>query len=212
MLGDNLVKRAFNDSCQLQKNGHFSWVNSCCLYLEVLGIDSNPSKLKNMRQKQFKFLVNRALRNSEHYRTDGIKSKFGQLNKGGNKLRTYATFKGHFKRKSYSKLTDKSLRRCFAKFWCSDHRLRIEVGRRESLQVEDRKCLMCNENTVEDEQHFMTSCPKYYSLRTELYEKIEKSLKNSELLTPKQRFIFLMSCENLQIIRWVAYYIKHAFF
>ena len=67
-----------------------------------------------------------------------------------------------------------------------------------------------NENTVEDEQHFMTSCPKYYSLRTELYEEIEKSVKNFELLTPKQRFIFLMSCEDLQIIRWAAYYIKHA--
>ena len=69
---------------------------------------------------------------------------------------------------------------------------------------------MCNENTVEEEQNFMTSCPKYYSLRTELYEKIEKSVKNFELLTPKQQFIFLMSCENLQIIRWVAHHIKHA--
>ena len=211
MPGDNLVKRAFNDSCHLQKNDHFSWVNSCCLYLKAVGIDSNPNRLKNMRPKQFKALVRRSLRNSfVRYWTDGIKSKFGQSKKGGNKLRTYATFKGPFKRESYTKLTDKSLRRCFAKFRCSDHRLRIEVGRRENLQVEDRTCLMCNENIVEDEQHFLTACPKYHSLRTEMYEKIEKSVKNFKLLTPKQKFIYLMSCENLQIIRWVACYIKHA--
>ena len=84
--------------------------------------------------------------------TDGIESKFGQSDKGI----TYATFEEHFNRESYAKLTDKSLRRCFR---CSDHRLRIEVGRIENLQVEDRKCLMCHVNTVEDEQHFLTTCP-----------------------------------------------------
>ena len=106
MPGENLDKRAFNDSCHLQKNGHFSWVNSCCLYLEAFGIDSNLSKLKNMRPKQFKVLVNRALRNSfERYWTD-------------------------FKRESYSKLTDKSLGRCFAKFRCSNHRLLASRGQK----------------------------------------------------------------------------------
>ena len=88
---DNLFN--INDSCHLQKSGHFSWVNSCCLYLEAFGIDSDLSKLKNMRPKQFKVLVNRALRNSfERYWTDGIKSKFGQSSKRGNKLRIYATY------------------------------------------------------------------------------------------------------------------------
>ena len=95
-----------------EKNGHFRWVYSCFLYLEVFGIDLNPSKLQNMRPKQFKVFVNRALRNCfERYWTDGIKSKFGQSNKGDSKLRTYTTFKGHFKRESFAKLTDKSLGR-----------------------------------------------------------------------------------------------------
>ena len=89
-------------------------------------------------------------------------------------LRTYASFKGHFQCEPYTKITDKSLRRCFAKFRCSDHNLRIETGRRENLPVEDRKCLACKGNKIEDEMHFLTVCPKYNSLRTELYDKIEK--------------------------------------
>ena len=161
-----------------------------------------------MKLKKFKVLVKRALRNSfERYWANGIKSKCGPSNKGGNKLRTYATFKGHFQRESYTKLTDKSLRRCFAKLHCSDHRLRIEVGRRDNLPVEDRTCF-CNKSSIEDEQHFLTTCPKYHSLRNELYEKIDKSVINFKLLTPEQKFIYMMSCENLQIIKWVACFIK----
>ena len=212
LTGNNLVSRALNESYHLKENGHFSWINSCCLYLEAFGIDSNPSKLRNMKTKQFKLLVNRILTNSyERYWLSKIKSTAGPSNSGGNKLRTYATFKARIQREPYTKIKDKSLRRCLAKFRCSDHRLRIEVGRREKILVEERKCLMCNENVIEDEQHFLTTCPKYGTLRTQLYEKIGHSVPNFNSLSAEQKFIYMMSSESSHTVQWVACFIKSAF-
>ena len=31
LTGNNLVSRALNESYHLKENGHFSWINSCCL-------------------------------------------------------------------------------------------------------------------------------------------------------------------------------------
>ena len=158
--------------------------------------------IKRMKLGHFRSLVRRSLRNSyERYWAREINSKVGPSNKGGNKLRTYASFKGHFQCEPYTKITDKSLRRCFAKFRCSDHNLRIETGRRENLPVEDRKCLACKGNKIEGEMHFLTVCPKYNSLRTELYDKIEKSVTNFKFLSPSQKFIYMLSSENLKVIR-----------
>ena len=51
---------------------------------------------ENMGPKQFKVLVKGPLRNRfKRYWADGIKPKLGQLNKGGNNLITYGTFKGN---------------------------------------------------------------------------------------------------------------------
>ena len=213
LTGNNLVSRALNESYHLKEKGHFSWINSCCLYFEAfVGIDSNPSKLRNMKTKQFKLLVNRILTNSyERYWLSKIKSTAGPSNSGGNKLRTYATFKARIQREPYTKIKDKSLRRCLAKFRCSDHKLRIEVGRREKILVEERKCLMCNENVIEDEQHFLTTCPKYGTHRTQLYEKIGHSVPNFNSLSAEQKFIYMMSSESPHTVQWVACFIKNAF-
>ncbi len=116
--------------------------------------------------------------------------------------------KGQLKREAYTNVTDKLLRRCLAKFRCSDHRLRIEVGRRENVAPEDRVCLMCDENSVEDD--FLTSCSEYSPLRMELYHNVGLSVRNFNVLLPEQKFVFLMSCEDIQIIRWVACFIKNA--
>ena len=212
MTEDNLVKKAFNESCRLQSDNHFSWVTSCSLYLETFGIDPNLNMIKRMKLGHFRSLVRRSLRNSyERYWAREINSKVGPSNKGGNKLRTYASLKGHFQCEPYTKITDKSLRRCFAKFRCSDHNLRIETGRRENLPVEDRKCLACKGNKIEGEMHFLTVCPKYNSLRTELYDKIEKSVTNFKFLSPSQKFIYMLSSENLKEIKWVACFVKGSF-
>ncbi len=46
MTEDNIVTRAFNEICHLQREENLSWVYSCCLFLETFGIDSYPNEEK----------------------------------------------------------------------------------------------------------------------------------------------------------------------
>jgi len=48
----------------------------------------------------------------------------------------------------------------------------IEKGRWSGLDVKDRLCLSCNLNTTEDERHFLLHCPRYNTLRNNLFNSI----------------------------------------
>ena len=55
------------------------------------------------------------------------------------------------------------------RFRLSNHVLEIEKGRhcKPKLPVEERICRICNNNTIEDEYHFICVCPAYQTLRQE---------------------------------------------
>ncbi len=40
--------------------------------------------------------------------------------------------------------------------------LQLEVGRWMNKAIEERLCLICNNGTVEDEEHFLFHCNFYY--------------------------------------------------
>ena len=56
-------------------------------------------------------------------------------------------------------------RKVIAKLRCSSHELEIEKGRHKKTPPENRFCEMCSENEVEDENHFLSSCPAYINLQ-----------------------------------------------
>ena len=64
------------------------------------------------------------------------------------------------------------------------------------MPVENKTCF-CNKNIIEDEQHFLTTCPKYHSLRNELYEKIDKSVIDFKLLTPEKIYLYDAMSESV---------------
>ena len=111
----------------------------------------------------------------------------------------------------YTKLSDKESRRWLAKFRCSDHSLRIETGRRQGLKPEERICLMCDNMTVEDEFHFLISCPKYDQLRLKLFKYISEKVPNFDNLPQRHKFTYILSCENMNIIRRLVSFLKDAF-
>ena len=39
--------------------------------------------------------------------------------------------------------------------------LNIETGRYIRKELNERLCLLCNQNSIEDEHHFLLSCPVY---------------------------------------------------
>ena len=171
-------------------------------------------------EKNVKYTVNRivsAIKNefisywkkSVETRFSGVKSK-----SGGNKLRTYTTFKSCFKKESYLNLKDPKLRRCLAKFRLSAHRLKIEtdrfIGNKGYIKPEDRLCKTCTLSVVENEQHFLIKCPAYADLRNKLFSSINLGNPHFINYSEENKFLWLMSSENLQDLKLTAEFIHQA--
>ena len=46
-----------------------------------------------------------------------------------------------------------------SKLKCSVHNLNVKTGRHSGIPYEQRLCILCNKHEIEDELHFVTSCP-----------------------------------------------------
>ena len=145
------------------------------------------------------------------YWLETISKTQGQSKQGSNKLRTYCLFKSHLQKEPYCSLQDKDLRRNMAKLRCSDHNLRIETGRREGIPAEQRLCRLCSLNKIENEEHFLLECPVYQPLRVKLFLAFEKEIRTFHSFDNRQKFIYLMSCEDQKLLLEVTKYIRDAF-
>ena len=72
-----------------------------------------------------------------------------------------------------------SIRQKVSKFRLSNHRLAIEKGRHEGLQIEQRVCTFCPDR-IEDEAHFLFQCPTYQILRERYLEPVIENIRGFE--------------------------------
>ena len=87
-----------------------------------------------------------------------------------------------------------------SRFRMSNHNLMIEKGRHLNIDRNNRYCKFCK-NKIEDEQHFLINCPLYITERKNLEIICNKTCNKFETLTDEQKFIFIMSNENADIIK-----------
>lgn len=81
------------------------------------------------------------------------------------KLRTYRTFKHEYKSERYiSNVVLRMRRSACVKLRCGVAPLRLETGRYERLQLDERFCFHWA-NKVESEKHVLLECPLYDDLR-----------------------------------------------
>ena len=154
---------------------------------------------------------NRVKGSFESFWRKRINSSVGPSKSGGNKLRHYKLFKCRFQAETYTRLKDRSLVKCMAKLRCSNHNLRIETGRRDNTHPELRYCRVCNTQEVEDEHHFLVECRTYDQHRKKLLETAENEVKSFITVNPKQKFIYLLSTENIKLVQEIAKYARDAF-
>ena len=68
-----------------------------------------------------------------------------------------------------TKIVNRKHRNALAKLRLSSHNLKIESGRHTSTRAriarENRKCIICNSNDIEDEFHFVLICPVFNDIR-----------------------------------------------
>ena len=98
------------------------------------------------------------------------------------------------------------LRNYISRIRLSSHALRIETGRYGVNRVDrnQRLCLICNENDIEDEFHFIFVCNRYDRIRN-LY------LRTFYYIRPSMhKMVLLFQRKSPKILFDLAKYIKYA--
>ncbi len=112
------------------------------------------------------------------------------------KLRTYICFKDEYCTENYVKYCiSRRERSLLAQLRIGILPLHIETGRFRGLDLEDRTCQICNTQEIEDELHFICACNEYNNPRQILYNKISEKSNEFNVLTDKDKFIFIMKHE-----------------
>lgn len=92
-------------------------------------------------------------------------SWYAQIN-NSSRLESYCRFKHLFEQEIYlNQITIKKYRIALTQFRLSSHSLSIERGRHNNIPKNERTCILCNQNAVENEYHFLLTCPFYRDLR-----------------------------------------------
>lgn len=90
---------------------------------------------------------------------------YAEIN-NSNRLLMYSRFKHELDFENYLDfIPEKKYKIALTKFRLSSHDLAIERGRFENIQRSDRLCKYCNLGLVENEYHFLLTCPLYKDLR-----------------------------------------------
>ena len=124
------------------------------------------------------------------------------------KLEFYNVFKYSYISSIYLDVTRKNPnRKALVKLRLGNHKLNIETGRYDKITRCDRICPVCGLN-IEDEIHFLFNCPKYSSIRDDVFSKIDNRIPNYKHIPISSLIIQLMNSAdyylNNQLVKYVA--------
>ena len=93
------------------------------------------------------------------------------------KLRFYRKFKNEISTESYTLMNIDCVRRSYlAQLRLGILPLSIETGRFRGIPKNERCCLICNNNSIEDEIHFLFQCQGYNDIRTDWFKSINMNV------------------------------------
>ena len=78
--------------------------------------------------------------------------------------------------------------------------LRIETGRFRGEDVNERICLLCEDNTVEDECHFLFHCKRYECIRERFFTTLSYEFN---LLSDIDKMRYLFTHKPRQFAKYV---------
>ena len=141
---------------------------------------------------------------------ENVKAELEQIKlKKNGKLYFYSQIINDYELQSYLKHPiKKSLRSSLTRLRISAHALEIEIGRysRPPKPKEDRLCFYCK-TLVEDELHFIYTCPLYQPLRSKQFPDICNQTQNSVNNDPTK----LLNPENIIETKHICEFINTCF-
>ena len=124
-------------------------------------------------------------------------------------LRTYSKFKSDFRIEPYLYFKDSRHGKALSRLRASSHHLEIERGRHAHKPIHTRICKYCN--LIEDEQHFLVDCSIYTPERNILFDKIGNKYTFFSNFDSAEKFIFLLSIQDPQVLAWLGRFTFDAF-
>ena len=125
------------------------------------------------------------------------------------KLRTYITYKTYFAKEPYLDIVkNRGQRALLSQLRTGVLPLSIETGRFSNIPLEYRLCLLCNEDNVEDECHFLFRCTLYSDLRSTFINCFSPNVNHFHSLSDAEKLKLVMKSDN---IKHTALFIYKAF-
>ena len=88
------------------------------------------------------------------------------------RLRLYSKYKENNEQEMYLNLIqNKTYMQTLSRFRLSSHQLEIDTGRHIGSDRDQRLCRKCKIRMIEDEYHFLLTCPLYNDLRTKYFSR-----------------------------------------
>ena len=73
--------------------------------------------------------------------------------------------------------------------------LKIETGRYTQIPIEFRLCILCNEDQIENECHFLFECDFYQHIRDVYYQGFREHCNNFDVMNHTEKLNYLMSAD-----------------
>ena len=86
--------------------------------------------------------------------------------------------------------------------------MHIETGRYNNTPLDNRKCTICNTYVLEDEFHFIMSCPNYINLRAKRFDEAENICENFKDLSDDVKFTTLFKKRHKHLYINDAFYVR----
>ena len=179
-----------------------TWVTKACKFAEKYGIDIDSSN-QNFKKHCKLVISDWYKRNWSREVTDIHKHPI---------LRTYSMIKQDFGLEKYLEaISDSRYRIATSKLRASSHTLEIERERYTKPKTDNSKrlCPVCY--TIEDEVHFLINCKLYEPERQRLFLMINEKKQNFQSLNDVEKFTFLLSNPDNQLIVWIGKFIYKCF-
>ena len=190
----HVIRKAYNSLFELHSLGQINWCTHVKSILEETQLatawDEQSLDIKTysvLKERLHKAFMDKCIENID----DSDKNP---------KLRTYKLFKNEFRMENYL-LTLNNLNHslALARFRISSHNLRIETGRYtrpNKTPPDQRICLYCPSQAVEDEMHMLLKCPLYQVERNILMSTTVKILPDIPSLPELDKFTTIMACKD----------------
>ena len=195
---DTLLHKAFSNMKDSRQNA-VGWALEMKHLLNSLGFNYLWDN-ENVSNMQIKRVIETLY--------DQYLQRFYAKLRDSDKLITYSKIKGNFAFEKYLTCVNNTKHRiALTRLRCSAHRLHIEEGRfrNRNTNRNDRLCNKCNMQAIENEYHFLMTCPFYRDIRREILPRYYN------VWPSQQKFISLMTTTQQSILRKLSKYVYMAF-